>query len=80
MSMEIHYGKAEVSTYRTYATALTGLPRIPESAITGRPNVMLAAAMGISGCHAQGIVAPSYRPSGVAFDRMISRRFCPGQL
>ena len=47
MSMEIHYGKAEVSTYRTYATPLTGLPRIPESAITGRSNVMLAAAIDV---------------------------------
>ena len=40
---EIHYGKAEVSTYRTYATPLTGSAAIPESAFTGRPNVLLAA-------------------------------------
>lgn len=47
MSMEFHYGKAEVSTYRTYATPLRGLPHIPESAVTGRPNVMLAAAIDV---------------------------------
>jgi len=47
MRMEIHYGKAEVSTYRTHATPLLGLPTIPESAITGRANVMLAAAIDV---------------------------------
>jgi urate oxidase len=40
---DIHYGKAEVSTYRTYATPLAGVRPIPESAFTGRPNVLLAA-------------------------------------
>jgi urate oxidase len=40
---EIHYGKAEVSTYRTYATPLTGIRPIPESPFTGRSNVLIAA-------------------------------------
>jgi urate oxidase len=40
---EFHYGKAEVSTYRTYATPLSGVTPIPESDFTGRPNVLLAA-------------------------------------
>lgn len=40
---EIHYGKAEVSTYRTYATPLTGLTAIPESSFTSRPNTLFAA-------------------------------------
>jgi urate oxidase len=40
---EFHYGKAEVSTYRTYARPLTGLTPIPESEFIGRPNVLLAA-------------------------------------
>jgi urate oxidase len=40
---EIHYGKAQVSTYRTYATPLTGVPPIDESPFTGRDNVLLAA-------------------------------------
>jgi urate oxidase / 2-oxo-4-hydroxy-4-carboxy-5-ureidoimidazoline decarboxylase len=40
---EIYYGKAAVATYRTYATALDGVTRIPESSFTGRDNVLLAA-------------------------------------
>jgi len=40
---EIHYGKAEVSSYRTYARPLEGLTPIPESAFIGRPNVLMAA-------------------------------------
>jgi urate oxidase len=40
---EIHYGKAEVSTYRTYATPLRGLTAIPESAFTGRENTLVGA-------------------------------------
>ncbi|MEA2621122.1 MAG: urate oxidase / 2-oxo-4-hydroxy-4-carboxy-5-ureidoimidazoline decarboxylase [Chloroflexota bacterium] len=43
MKAEFHYGKAQVSTYRTYATPLAGLTPIPESSFTGRPNVLLAA-------------------------------------
>jgi urate oxidase len=41
--LDTHYGKAEVSTYRTSATPLEGLRPIPESAFTGRPNHLLAA-------------------------------------
>jgi urate oxidase len=40
---EFHYGKAEVSTYRTYAAPLQGLRPVPESAFTGRSNTLLAA-------------------------------------
>jgi urate oxidase / 2-oxo-4-hydroxy-4-carboxy-5-ureidoimidazoline decarboxylase len=43
MRLETHYGKAEVSTYRTWAAPLTGVSAIPESAFVGRPNVVLAA-------------------------------------
>lgn len=43
MIAEIGYGKNAVSTYRTYATPLRGLTPIPESAFTGRDNVLLAA-------------------------------------
>jgi urate oxidase len=43
MRLDTHYGKAEVSTYRTSARALEGLTPIPESAFTGRPNHLLAA-------------------------------------
>jgi urate oxidase len=45
--MDIHYGKAEVSTYRTYAQPLEGLRAIPESPFTGRPNVLLSAAIDV---------------------------------
>jgi urate oxidase len=40
---EIYYGKANVATYRTYATPLTDIAPIPESPFTGRPNTLLAA-------------------------------------
>lgn len=43
MRLETHYGKAEVSTYRTAARPLEGLRPIPESACTGRPHGLLAA-------------------------------------
>ena len=43
MKAEIYYGKADVATYRTYATPLKGLTPIPESAFDGRPNTLLAA-------------------------------------
>ena len=43
MRLETHYGKAEVSTYRTKATALEGTPVIAESGFTGRPNHVMAA-------------------------------------
>ena len=43
MRLETHYGKAEVSTYRTQARALEGIPPIAESEFRGRPNHVLAA-------------------------------------
>ena len=45
MKAEIYYGKADVATYRTYATALTGVTPIPESAFDGRSNTLLAASI-----------------------------------
>jgi urate oxidase len=39
----ISYGKAHVPVYRVYATPLTGIPAIPESAFTGRKNTLFAA-------------------------------------
>ena len=45
MKTEIYYGKADVATYRTYGRPLEGLRPIPESTFTGRPNILLAAAM-----------------------------------
>jgi urate oxidase len=39
----IRYGKAQVSTYRTYARPLAGVTPIPESAFRGRDNILLAA-------------------------------------
>ncbi len=43
MRTEIGYGKAQISIYRTQAAPLTGVPPIPESAFTGRPNTLFAA-------------------------------------
>ena len=43
MRLETHYGKAEVSTYRTWATPLRGVRAIPESAWTGTENRLMAA-------------------------------------
>ena len=45
--MEIYYGKSDVSTYRTYATPLTGITTIPESSFSGRSNTLLAAAIDV---------------------------------
>jgi urate oxidase / 2-oxo-4-hydroxy-4-carboxy-5-ureidoimidazoline decarboxylase len=45
MRAEIYYGKADVATYRTYATPLEGITPIPESAFDGRSNVLLAASI-----------------------------------
>jgi urate oxidase len=47
MRLETHYGKADVSTYRTYGTPLEGVRRIPESSFEGRPNTLLAASIDI---------------------------------
>jgi urate oxidase len=43
MPTEIGYGKAQISVYRTHATPLRGVPPIPESTFTGRPNTLFAA-------------------------------------
>ncbi len=45
--MDIYYGKSDVSTYRTYATPLTGLTPIPESSFSGRSNTLLAASINV---------------------------------
>jgi urate oxidase / 2-oxo-4-hydroxy-4-carboxy-5-ureidoimidazoline decarboxylase len=45
MQAEIYYGKADVSTYRTYARPLTGVGQIPESSFDGRQNTLLAASI-----------------------------------
>jgi len=42
-SYTISYGKAHVPLYRVYATPLTGITAIPESAFTGRKNTIFAA-------------------------------------
>ncbi|MGI8871576.1 MAG: factor-independent urate hydroxylase, partial [Candidatus Limnocylindria bacterium] len=47
MSYEISYGKADVKVYRTHATPLTGIAPIPESAFTGRDNLLFAAELEI---------------------------------
>ncbi|MBA2448974.1 MAG: urate oxidase [Chloroflexi bacterium] len=39
----IRYGKANVTLYRTYARPLSGLNPIPESAFTGRNNILFGA-------------------------------------
>jgi urate oxidase len=38
----VQYGKANVSFYRTYAAPLTGITPIPESAFSGRQNILFA--------------------------------------
>ena len=43
MKAEIYYGKADVATYRTYGTPLTGITPIPESSFSGRSNILMAA-------------------------------------
>ena len=43
MKYDIHYGKAEVTVYRTHATPLRGLTPIPESDFTERDNHIFAA-------------------------------------
>lgn len=43
MKYDIHYGKAEVTVYRTYATPLRGIAPIPESDFAGRDNHIFAA-------------------------------------
>ena len=43
MQTEISYGKFNISFHRTYARPLSGISAIPESAFTGRDNVLFAA-------------------------------------
>jgi urate oxidase/2-oxo-4-hydroxy-4-carboxy-5-ureidoimidazoline decarboxylase len=40
MQRTMRYGKADVWVYRTYAKPLTGVRSIPESAFTGRSNIL----------------------------------------
>ncbi len=47
MRLETHYGKAEVSTYRTNARPLVDVRSIPESSYTGRPNILMAASIDV---------------------------------
>ncbi|MEO8252109.1 MAG: factor-independent urate hydroxylase [Chloroflexota bacterium] len=48
MGCEIHYGKADVKVYRTYATPLLGVTPIPESPFTGRENILMAAELEVA--------------------------------
>jgi urate oxidase len=45
--LETHYGKADVSTYRTLASPLEGTPVIPESEYRGRLTDLLAAEISV---------------------------------
>jgi urate oxidase len=47
MRLETHYGKAEVSTYRTWGTPLRAVRAIPESPWTGTDNTLLAASIDV---------------------------------
>ena len=47
MKLETHYGKAEVSTYRTWAGPLRGVTPIPESSWTGTDNTLMAASIDV---------------------------------
>ncbi|MEO8285096.1 MAG: factor-independent urate hydroxylase [Chloroflexota bacterium] len=42
LDAEISYGKGQISLYRTYASEMRGVPAIPESAFTGKPNTLFA--------------------------------------
>jgi urate oxidase len=41
VSYAISYGKLRVPLYRVYASPLSGVPSIPESAFAGRPNILV---------------------------------------
>jgi urate oxidase len=43
VNAEISYGKMQIPLYRTYAAPMSGLKSIPESAFTGRNNILFAA-------------------------------------
>ena len=42
MQSTISYGKADIALYRTYATPMSNLTRIPESSFAGRDNTLFA--------------------------------------
>jgi urate oxidase / 2-oxo-4-hydroxy-4-carboxy-5-ureidoimidazoline decarboxylase len=42
MNAQISYGKMQIPLYRTYAGPMSGLKSIPESAFTGRNNILFA--------------------------------------
>ncbi|HMO59259.1 MAG TPA: urate oxidase [Roseiflexaceae bacterium] len=42
ISYDISYGKLAIPVYRVYATPLSGVAAIPESAFSGRPNILFA--------------------------------------
>lgn len=42
MKAQISYGKGNITIYRTYAAPMAGITPIPESAFTGRDNVLFA--------------------------------------
>ena len=48
MSHEIQYGKADVKVYRTRGAPLRGVTRIPESAFSGRDNVLMGAEIAVT--------------------------------
>ena len=48
MRLETHYGKASVSTYRSWGSPLRGVRAIPESTWTGSQNELLAAEIDVT--------------------------------
>jgi urate oxidase len=48
VSHEIQYGKADVKVYRTYGAPLRGVTPIPESAFSGRENVLMGAEIAVT--------------------------------
>jgi urate oxidase / 2-oxo-4-hydroxy-4-carboxy-5-ureidoimidazoline decarboxylase len=42
VSTVIHYGKSNITLYRTYAAPLSGITPIPESSFVGRDNILFA--------------------------------------
>jgi urate oxidase len=48
VSHEIQYGKADVKVYRTHGAPLRGVTRIPESAFSGRDNLLMGAEIAVT--------------------------------
>ena len=48
MKHEIHFGKADVKVYRTHGAPLRGVTQIPESAFSGRDNVLMGAEIAVT--------------------------------